>query len=301
MTNHDIKLPQKLNEWTRKGDVQKITPETIFDYMNGSGELYLSYHFRQLSVHEYRNESQNEILAEIYTMRESDDAFGLLSMDWSGEPVHFSPGSRSADTPGKWTFPRALYGKGYLRIWSGNIYVRILAVRDTPAAKGAIMELGRIITGGRSGSFPPDLVRSVPPDIKNTWRPDYQKLTYFHSHLVLNAVYYLSHENILNLGLDTEGICIRYHRDGGADPDHRFYLLLIHYPGKDAARLALEGFLAGYLKDEFKNRDMGSIKDIECFKIEDGWMGYRIKNHDLALVFQCPDEVSSGDILGALW
>lgn len=64
-------------------------------YMNGGGELYLAYRFDHLEVYEYTAEQQEDIVAEVYVMHTSADAFGLLSLDWEGEPVTISPSAVS--------------------------------------------------------------------------------------------------------------------------------------------------------------------------------------------------------------
>jgi hypothetical protein len=239
---------------------------------------------------------------EIYQMKVSDEAFGLLSTDWSGEPVTFHEKEKSGGDTGNDSFPSALYGKGYLRIRSGNLYVRILAVRDTPAARETIMTFGRIITGGVRESPPPQMARSLPKTIRGGWHPNYRKLTYFRSHLVLNAVYYLSHENILNLGPGTAGVYCRYEKDGEKTASDRMVLLNICYPGEPKAGLALNRFVSSYLEDLPGEKEIsGSVKAMNFFKIEDGWMGYRKEDNRLALVFQCPDRLSAGVVLKALW
>jgi len=55
--------------------------------MDGAGELYLGYRFDHLESYEYEVQSEKNILVELYFMKTADDAFGLLSLDWGGEPV----------------------------------------------------------------------------------------------------------------------------------------------------------------------------------------------------------------------
>jgi hypothetical protein len=91
MTNSAENLPRTLGAWTRSDSAEIIDESNIFDYMNGAGELYLAYRFDHLDVYEYTSEQQDDILVEVYVMHTSDDAFGLLSLDWGGEPATFSP------------------------------------------------------------------------------------------------------------------------------------------------------------------------------------------------------------------
>src|SRR5512144_522848 len=48
-----VTLPKTIGGWTRAGEPRKITSKTIFDYMDGAGELYIGYRFDHLDVFEY--------------------------------------------------------------------------------------------------------------------------------------------------------------------------------------------------------------------------------------------------------
>ena len=76
-----IALPKTIDGWTRPDQPRRITADTIFDYMDGAGELYIGYRFRYLDVIEYTSSDEDQILVELYWMESSNDAFGLLSRD----------------------------------------------------------------------------------------------------------------------------------------------------------------------------------------------------------------------------
>ena len=52
----DFKLPDGIQGWSAKNKDVYFTRETIFDYMNGAGEVYLAYDFKKLLVREYIKE-----------------------------------------------------------------------------------------------------------------------------------------------------------------------------------------------------------------------------------------------------
>jgi hypothetical protein len=83
------RLPAQAGLWTRPASARRITAETIFDYMDGGGELYLAYRLDYLDVLEYKasDPSAGTVLVEVYQMKSPDDAFGLLSTDWTAEPI----------------------------------------------------------------------------------------------------------------------------------------------------------------------------------------------------------------------
>ena len=53
-----INLPKTIGAWTRPDSAQIIDSTNIFKYMNGAGELYLSYGFNHLEVYEYTADKQ---------------------------------------------------------------------------------------------------------------------------------------------------------------------------------------------------------------------------------------------------
>jgi len=321
MPSDTIRLPEKIDGWRLAGPPRRVDAANIFDYMNGAGELYLSYHFDHLLVYEYKNDGGNDILVELYDMGGSRDAFGLLSLDWGGETVELGgrgreeggsnpgagSGTRSATQSDAGAAPlivpssRALYGEGLLRIWSDGVYARILASREGPGVREVILRLGKAIVAERADPAPPELVRAVvgaATDPPWTLRPE--RTSYFYSHLVLNSLYYLSHENILGLGPDTEAVMVTFEKDpeGGAKRSAR--LLVIKYPDGAQAANGLTGFVEAYLPDlsgesgPEVRREGGSPRFVE---IEDGWIGYRMSGAYLALALGCPDEEAARQVL----
>jgi hypothetical protein len=126
-----VDLPKQAGLWTRSDAPRRITADTIFDYMDGGGELYLGYRFDHLDVYEYKADdaSRGTVLVELYWMQTSDDAFGLLSTDWTGQAVTLGPPPGPTAHTGMNTVPphHGLYGAGLLRLWSGNLFARVLA------------------------------------------------------------------------------------------------------------------------------------------------------------------------------
>src|SRR5512143_3656034 len=131
--------------WSRVDPPQVVAPADIFKYMDGAGELYLAYGLVRLEVHEYTSPTEQPITLEVYTLRSADDAYGLLSLDWDGEPAALDSAWPAAP-------PRALYGSGLLRAWSAEVYLRVMATSETPAARAAVLEIGRGLVAGRANS-----------------------------------------------------------------------------------------------------------------------------------------------------
>lgn len=294
---NQINLPKTIGDWARPDSAQTIDSTSIFQYMNGAGELYLSYGFNHLEVYEYTADNQKSILVELYYMKTSDDAFGLLSLDWGGEPVTFnhSPANKApyAIAPPY----SALYGKGLLRIWSNNIYARVMAEYETPDSRDAVLSLGRAIVAKRLNPPQPKLLNILPQTIGLDWKLRNDRVSYFRSHLVLNSLYYLSHQNILNLDLSTEAVTAPYEKANNGDLK-RVQFLFVKYSGSTQAQQALKHFHKAYLPEHKRDLVKGSMTESpNFFKIEDGWLGYKLHGPCIALVFECPDHKSAQNIL----
>lgn len=291
MRKNKIILPKTSGVWTRPDSLQMIDSTNIFEYMNGAGELYLGYRFQHLEVYEYTSDHSNSILIELYFMETSDDAFGLLSLDWGGEPVFFDPSAENKAKHAIAPESRALYGGGLLRICSDNIYVRIMAYQETSESKAAVLALGRAITTNRTNTPEPALLNILPAAISSDWTLRNDRIGYFRSHLVLNSLYYLSHQNILNFDLSTEAVIAPFENVSDSENKKRVQFILVKYASAEYARQALNHFLEAYLP-EYKNNFTAdsAVQSSMFFKIEDGWLGYKLDAECVALIFECPGQ-----------
>ena len=73
MTESKPTLPITVGLWTRAETPQLITSETIFDYMDGAGELYLGYCFDHLEVYVAHTNAQSFGDATAQTEGNSDE------------------------------------------------------------------------------------------------------------------------------------------------------------------------------------------------------------------------------------
>jgi hypothetical protein len=285
-----VSLPKQVQEWVRPDAGRRITAETIFDYMDGAGEMYLAYRFDHLDVFEYKpaNESAGTILVELYSMKSSDDAFGLLSTDWTGEPVALG----GLVGPVGHALPphQALYGAGLLRFWSGNLYARVLASRETPASRDAVLAIGRAVAADRRADTPRFLLRLPPSSVGvrragegvgSPIRPG--RTCFFRSHLVLNSQYFLASEDILGLGRDVAAATTEY---APTRPSGRpLRLILVDYSRMGAAAAAAALFRRGYLPEA----KAGSALPWGAAKTEHGWVAWAVAEPVLAVALDADD------------
>ncbi len=287
MTEPKPILPKIVGLWTRPDSPKVVTAKNIFDYMNGAGELYLGYRFGHCDVYEYKAESQKEILVELYFMKTSDDAFGLLSLDWGGEAVE-----------DEFDWPKVLYGEGLLRLWSGNIYARVMATQETAESKEAVLSIGRAIVKGRKNLPGPKLMKRFKDTLFSDWDLRRDRVSFFRTHLVLNSLYYLSHQNILDLDLACEAVTALYENKESPGEKTRIQVFLVKYPDPTRAEEALTHFHEAYLTEHPFSAKKGSSGEIGAmFSIEDGWMAYMLQDKSIAFVFECPDRETARAII----
>lgn len=283
------RLPEAAGAFRRIEGERRVEPAAIFDYMDGAGELYLAYRFDHLEVVEFRAGEGDDILVELYRMRGADDAFGLLSGDWGGEPVVL--GGKPPDDR-----PRALYGAGLLRLAAGDTYARVMATRETPAAREAVLALGRAIAAGRAPAPAPRLVAALPSTVGSGHALRRDSVCFLRSHLVLNSAYFLSRQNILDFGPEVDAVTARYDRPAAASDASRVRVVLVAYPDADRARRAFVGFRAAYLPEA--PADAAAAGTIVT-PIEDGWAGARCAGRALAIALECPDRATATAFLDA--
>ncbi len=295
---NEINLPKTIGNWARSDLPQLINSNNIFDYMNGAGELYLGYRFHHLEVFDYTVDNRDNILVELYFMETSDDAFGLLSLDWGGDPVSLGGSPVNPLNQSSISSPRALYGAGLLRIWSDNVYARVMAYRETPASTQAMLTLGKAITGNRKTPPEPGLLKVLPLHIGTAWKLCKDRVSFFRSYLVLNSIYYLSQENILDLDLSTEAIIAPYEHTSSSSDRKRSQFLLVKYENHERAMEALNHFHGAYLPEYKKKYTADSPnRSPSLFKLEDGWLAYGLLSKYVAIVFECPDQESARIII----
>jgi len=293
-----LDLPKTVGVWNRLDPPRFVNSKNIFKYMNGAGELYLGYRFRNLEVFDYTSAGQGNILVELYFMESPDDAFGLLSLDWGGEPVSFDGTPAAISNRYFMASTRALYGGGLLRMWSDDIFARIMAERETPASKEAVLALGKAIAAGTQYPPEPALVKLLPLEIDAVWKLRVDRLSFFRSHLVLNSIYYLSHENILDLDLSAEAVSAPYEFIPGSGDPKRSQFLLVQYENPERASQALNRFHDAYLSGDKKEITAETAADSpSLFKLEDGWLAYKLIGKHIAIVFESPDPESARAIL----
>jgi hypothetical protein len=103
--------------WTVQPDAQYFSPENLYDYINGASDFYLSYHFKELWVVDYKNSEGKMVTLELYHHKNSQCAYGIYVEE---RPVSASLqkiGSEGYLDSGAAYF---LAGDYYVKVFSGN-------------------------------------------------------------------------------------------------------------------------------------------------------------------------------------
>ncbi len=258
-------LPSAVNQWQPAEPYRKYAGREIFDYMDGAGEIYLAYGFRELLVQRYARPGQEEVLVEIFDMGSDRSAFGVNT---------YMKGRGPEATVGQ----EGEYKSGLLTFWRSRYFVCVRVENEQGEAKAGVLETGRAIsTAIGSDGTRPQILQYLP-------RGEYVPTTvrYLYRHEILNAHFYLSDANILDLDMQTEAVMARMKGD-------RSVLLIVRYPGSGEAAEAFGKFCAAYMPD---------TKDEGIIRAENGkWTLCRRKADFLVLMFDARTKSGGQDVV----
>jgi hypothetical protein len=136
-------LPQgtPFETWTQSGSVRTFTGQDLFQAIDGAGEKYMAYGFRQMARTDYRKPGTQQVVSvEIYDMGSALGAFGQYSMLLSDgrDP---STLESQAQTLGDGGF----LGLNQLVFWKGQHLVQINFQDDTIDDEAALRPLARAV------------------------------------------------------------------------------------------------------------------------------------------------------------
>ncbi|MGD2151794.1 MAG: hypothetical protein PVG79_00910 [Gemmatimonadales bacterium] len=266
MATVDEFVPKHIGSWTRSDSAVAYDRETIFDYIDGAGEVYRSYGFDRVNVVVYTNPAGPDITVELFDMGDPADAYGVFTY------------SREREESG--------IGGGYeqrgrvLCFWQDRYYVCVASEERDADSDRAIRDVAHAVSERLPpASPPPDLVSMLPSE---GLVPFSQR--FFHLHQSLNYHYYLARENILELTEETDAVLARY-APGST------YLLLVRYANGTEAATALSSFRQGYLPDA------GASRTVET---ENGaFLSYGRRGRFLVVVLDAVSEDAAEGLLQA--
>jgi hypothetical protein len=248
-------LPASFGEWKAEEGDRFYDPRTLFDYIDGAGEVYRAYNMRRCLSRRYVGAGGASLVLDIFDMGTSEDAYGVFTHDRDGDPVALGQ--------------EGLYKSGWLRFWKGRFFISVFDETQTAAsAEGARIPAKAVSELIRESGRKPALINRLPSPGLET-----RSLRYLHDPVVLNTHFYLSDENILRLDSRTEAVLATYLRE-----DAKVTLLLVQYSDTEKARSAYESIMKHYLPDAGPE----GIAQLEDRK----WAGAGLRGRLLAAVLE---------------
>ena len=158
------------------------TADTLYELLDGGAEVYRSFHVRRVVSRRYGKPGAPDILADLFDMGSSRDAFGAYHHDIrDGRDATAGTESDMAGSS--------------LSLWKDRYFVSLVALSDSPETRQAVLELGREIAAKIRGTGErPEILRLLP-------RAGLQKklVSYFHDWTYLNTRHVIADENLLLL------------------------------------------------------------------------------------------------------
>jgi len=221
MTAVQDAVPAEIMGWKASDTTETYNRETIFDYIDGAGEVYRSYDFREVTVWRFTKAEQPEIMVEVFDMGKPEDAYGVFSYTRESEQTGLGGGYEQRG--------------GVVCFWQNRYYVCVAAYESTEQSAEAVMALAHAVSSRLPAkSEIPVLVRLL---------PEHGRLAgserFFHLASSLNYHYFLAEKNILMLSGHTDVAMATY--DEG-----QTYLLCVEYPDQDDAAAARLSFVENY-------------------------------------------------------
>lgn len=258
-------IPPTIGPYVSEAD-QTFDAESIFDYIDGAGEVYRSYNMRFLVARRFHKDGKPDIVVDLFDMGSPEDAFGVFTHDLDGEDAGVGQGSN--------------YKAGLLSFWKDRYFGSVYAEEETAETKGLVLELGRrIAVAIPNRGEKPVLVRFLPPA-----GLDVGRVRFFHNYSVLNYHYFVADTNILLLDQKTDAVLADY---GGKDDRSR--LLVVAYADAAAAAKAGGSFALATMPEA---REKGAVKT------ENGkWTAVRVHDRYVVIVFDMLSERTAADRL----
>lgn len=227
-------FPRDVNQWQLEKTVPDLyDSETLYDYIDGNAEVYRSLGVKEVYAYRWSNPQQVEIFMDIFDMGNSASAYGAYHHDIRDQKdIGLGVESEGMNNS--------------LAFWKDRYFVSIVGMGDSPELNQTVMELGKIIDNQipEKGN-PPEIIQLLPEkgQVKS-------HVHYFYDYDLLKVHFFITDENVLQLGRDTEGVLSRYFLP---EQDERFQIILIRYKDRKTTSI---------VSQNFKNRIDQSAKEM---------------------------------------
>lgn len=259
-------LPDSPSGWKVQGEDKIYDIESLYDYIDGGAELYISYGMKNVVSRLITNNNGDEIRIEIFDMMYAKNAFGVFSHTRTKDEGVFGQGSQF--------FP------GTQIFWKGQYYVSIMATYENENIKSAINKLSSQIDSKipTTGEIP-EIIKLLPEE-----NLEKDAFMYFHHYIWLNSYYFIADNNFLGIDESTNALLAKY-----GDNINRYYLLVVEYADAGKAKAAYS---------DFKEKFLDPQTESSSVQIEDEkWLGGTTSNKYLICVFNASSQKEVDDLI----
>ncbi len=228
-------LPREFDGWQQTGKRKTYDRETIFEYIDGAGEVYRLYDFRQVVVFTLISPEVGTVVVEVFDMSSPGDAYGIFTFYHEGKDLNLGGG--------------AYLRPELLSFWQGKYFVCVSIDPQLEHSGSVLEKVARAVAAHiPAGGLPPEWLDSFPRKNRRL-----QSMRYFHNHQSLNYHFYVSEKNVLRLNRTTECALAAYRI-----ADNNFHQLWIRYPNSSAADAAYDHFMRNYTPGKWR---MGMVRE----------------------------------------
>lgn len=151
----DFKFPE-IAGWNQSGEVQTYLPKTLYEYIDGGADLYLTYDFEELKVAEYSNDKKASVTVEVYRQKSPTLAFGVYSQERPSNPSLVSIAAQG------------YIDENLLNFLSGSYYVKINSYNTGAEDREILQSFAKMVLENldEKGTLPP-ILSSFPAEGKN--------------------------------------------------------------------------------------------------------------------------------------
>jgi len=192
-------LPDEAAGWRASVAPERYDRETVFQYIDGLGEVYLAYGMVACDARRYAGpDGEGDIVVDVFEMATPEDAFGVFTHSREGERVDLGQD--------------ATYGYGTLFFWKGRYFVSAYAEAESVRAREAVLALGQAVAAAivETSARPPLVSRLSREGIEEG------SLVWFRHPRILEAHVPVGPDNPLGVGPRSPAVTARYRVDGGA-------------------------------------------------------------------------------------
>lgn len=267
-SNPSEALPKTIDVWKILSADRTFNGETLYDYIDGGAELFLSFGFSKVFSRIYSDGNQGEIIVDIFYMNSSYDAYGVFSHSVGKTGNDFGQQSQATNSS--------------IIFWKNNFYVSIMNNPSTDASRTVTGKIAQIIDKAITQTGPlPEIINYLPADSLDT-----ESIRYFRHYIWLNSHYTISNKNILNIDQNTQCVLAKY-----GSGENKSVLLIIKYPTDQDALAAKEKFV--------ENFDPKLKTSLTLLRNDDKWMGYKLIDNFFVGAFNTGQEESVKKLIRA--